>query len=115
MLKRALQTVVVACLAIVIPTIASAENGAKRVEVHYSDLKLTNDADIATLYSRLRRAAHQVCDESDILSIAKMQRAQACVEQALDRAIADVNVEALSELHAQNSPTRFSRELSAAR
>jgi UrcA family protein len=108
MLKKVMQSLAITgAITIAIPTIAAAaDNDVKRVEVHYADLRLDRDADVATLYSRLKRAADAVCGEPDVLSLAKIRNSQACIEQALDRAVADVNAMALTELHAR--PSRLS-------
>jgi UrcA family protein len=114
MLKQSIRTLA-AALAVALPLAASAaDSGSRQVAVHYSDLKLNQAADVAKLYSRLKHAASTVCEEYDARSLAKLAQSRICTERALDRAVADVNVAALSQLHAQ-STLRGPRELRAAR
>jgi UrcA family protein len=70
----------------------------KRV-VHFADLDLSRIEDVATLYARLRLAAHVVCRplDSRILLVDDEQRA--CMDKAIADAVAGVNRPLLSRYH----------------
>jgi UrcA family protein len=64
--------------------------------VAFGDLDLNRDSGVATLYSRIRSAATEVCDPLDALGV-KLSRARFdCRENAIARAVADVNSPALT-------------------
>jgi UrcA family protein len=69
--------------------------------VNYSDLDLTRKAGAASLYSRIKSAARAVCDPigGDVFQ-QSYSRMHGCVEQAIARAVADVNAPALTSYHA---------------
>jgi UrcA family protein len=59
--------------------------------VKFGDLDLNRESGVATLYSRIRSAAREVCEPMDVV-IAKLARARFdCSQHALAKAIADVN------------------------
>ena len=63
--------------------------------VRYADLDLTHPAGAATLYSRLRVAARDVCDPVNPRDRSSVN----CAETALARAVADVNAPALTDYY----------------
>jgi UrcA family protein len=63
---------------------------ARRV-VKFADLDLTRGAGVAELYSRIRSAARDVCEPPIASDRESTILARACVAQAIERAIADVN------------------------
>ena len=66
--------------------------------VHYSRSDLATEQGAATLYARLDSTARAVCGaKSRVLS--ELAQWQQCHDQALDRAVADVNDTRLSALH----------------
>lgn len=118
MFRQSIQTIIAITALVAAGTSVAASpasDTARQVSVYYGDLKLDDNASVAKLYSRLIRAARSVCDDPDVLSLPRMRRARECIEQALDRAVADINVATLSALHVQSNPSRFTRQLSAAR
>ncbi|MBV9913395.1 MAG: UrcA family protein [Sinobacteraceae bacterium] len=58
--------------------------------IGFSDLDLTRDEGAATLYSRLRVAASEVCPAALIVDV------NCCTAHALSRAVADVNAPKLT-------------------
>jgi UrcA family protein len=68
--------------------------------VKYGDLDVTRSPGAATLYSRIRHAAQQVCEPA---SSAEARYAvllsRHCMEQSIARAVADVNAPALTSYH----------------
>jgi UrcA family protein len=74
-------------------------------KVKYRDLDLTRSADAAALYARIRSAAKEVCQPSFTTyawdSVVKEHR---CMDQAITRAIADVNAPLLTSYHQGKQP-----------
>lgn len=102
-----LVTVVVTAMAI--PAIAGATpsiNEADRaaVRVSYADLNLSNEAGLATLYARLKSASSAVCGSRRSLieagSLHQLVENKRCYEGALSKAVARIDNDKLSELHA---------------
>jgi UrcA family protein len=73
------------------------------IRIPYSDLDLTSDAGITELYARVRRAARQVCRTQTTGSRVD-ERYPACMRQTVDRAVAQLGVAALAELHHELVP-----------
>jgi UrcA family protein len=64
--------------------------------VAYGDLDLSRDVAVATLYSRINSAAHEVCEPADPV-LTKLQRLRFdCRQLAVARAVSDVNSPALT-------------------
>ena len=63
--------------------------------VRYADLDLTRPAGAATLYSRLRAAARDVCDPVN----PRDRTSGNCAEAAMARAVADVNAPVLTDYY----------------
>jgi UrcA family protein len=72
--------------------------------VKYGDLDLSRSTGAATLYSRIRNAANEVCEPA-ISSGARelMLLTLHCKEQSIARAVADVNVPALTSYYASKT------------
>lgn len=72
---------------------------ASRV-VRYADLNLGSSSGVATLYVRIRRAAEQVCREQQgVNQLLLPPEITVCTRDSVDRAITQVNLPALSEMH----------------
>lgn len=68
--------------------------------IHYSDLNLTTSTGVAALYKRIERAASEVCQLPHGTKLLRIQtEIKACRADSVDRAIAQVNLPALSALH----------------
>ena len=68
--------------------------------VRYADLKLDSRDGVATLYQRIRRAADHVCREQrGVHQLLLQPEIMVCTRDSVDRAIAQVNLPALSEMH----------------
>jgi UrcA family protein len=106
--------VVGAALAIAAATLianiaAAKEPGAASAMVNYSDLDLTQSADTARLYARLKYASQKVCSSYDT-RVLRMQRLhEACYDTALNDAVARVNDAKLSSLHAAEPRIKLAR------
>lgn len=93
-------------VALGMPTISTAAltNGLEdyNVKITYTDLDLSRDAGIISLYSRLKNAARKACGPSSLLeagSVRRLTQNKACQDDFLSRAIAQIDNSKLSELH----------------
>jgi len=64
--------------------------------VEFGDLDLNRDVGVAALYARIKSAAREVCEPLDAWSLRLLRQRFDCREDALGRAVADVNSPALS-------------------
>ena len=71
--------------------------------VHFSDLNLSSDAGIRTLYQRIRGAAQRVCGDADRSLRLEQPNYQTCVRKAVDDAVSQVNKPALTAMHRSGS------------
>lgn len=67
--------------------------------VNFADLDLNNSRGVATLYKRIKSAADQVCEPADSVSFDTLTRLRRCKQQAIVKAVEDVNSPALTSLH----------------
>ena len=67
--------------------------------VKFGDLDLNSPQDVATLYSRIKAAANQVCEPADSRSVETFVRLRHCKEQAIGQAVADVKSSQLMSFH----------------
>ncbi len=67
--------------------------------VNYADLNLTQAEDAQTLYTRLRRTAESVCDDTSRKSLREMNEARECKEFALDQAVREIGNATVSSIH----------------
>jgi UrcA family protein len=63
--------------------------------VKFQDLNVASPAGVAALYGRIHRAAQHVCPVPD-RQLANVQRANTCVAQAEARAVAQLDIAALT-------------------
>jgi UrcA family protein len=85
-------------------TVPAAHAGAPAkvttsVRIPYADLDLTTDEGMAVLYARVRRAAKAVCGAPGVTGSRLDERHDACLRAATDRAISQLGVPGLAELH----------------
>jgi UrcA family protein len=68
--------------------------------VRFADLDITRSAGAATLYARITTAARAVCEPSlSSQELGFSSQTRQCQEQAIERAITDVNAPALTSYH----------------
>ncbi|MBS0395111.1 MAG: UrcA family protein [Proteobacteria bacterium] len=79
------------------------------VHVSYAELDLAKDAGVERLYTRLRHAADDVCGHVDGRDLAIGAAHDACVREALDRAVDDVHSARLSARHYGTHSVQFAR------
>jgi UrcA family protein len=82
-----------------VATAGGSDNEPPKRVVHFADLDLSRNAGIAALYTRLRFAAREVCEPSELRALQSISARDRCVTQAIARAVADVNVPMLTSYH----------------
>lgn len=80
----------------------TADEPAKRT-VHFADLNLAQAAGAAVLYQRIRAAARDVCAPVIVSDLAALPGAHACIDQAIARAVTDVNAPMLTSYYQQQT------------
>jgi UrcA family protein len=88
-------------------TAAERGDDVPRRVVSFADLDVTRSSGAAVLYSRIHSAARTVC-EPGIVSFPQMWMVSTrrCVDEAITRAVADVNAPALTSYYlAKTKPT----------
>ena len=100
-LGGALNMLLIGVLAISLNTARAAERVAAppSYKVHYADLDLTTRAGAEALYWRLKWAADDVC--ADSLGLQSLAVVNRCVEEAVGRAVAQINSPLLMGYYAE--------------
>jgi UrcA family protein len=78
----------------------AAKAGPRKVTVEYADLNLSNPQGVEQLYSRINAAAGQVCADPGSKSLGNWLQTRICTRQSIERAVAAVDLPALTALHA---------------
>lgn len=73
---------------------------APALTVRYADLNLSTEQGSLVLYGRIVAAARQVCAVDDIRELQLFKAAKACREEAIARAVRDVNSPMLASVYA---------------
>jgi UrcA family protein len=95
-------TVLAACAAIGAVGSAHAANAdARALTVRYSDLNLSTEQGSLVLYGRIVDAARQVCELPNIRDLQAVALSRACREQAIAKAVRDVNSPMLASVYAE--------------
>jgi UrcA family protein len=84
---------------------AASTDELPRQVVSYADLDLSRPAGAATLYARIRSAAHAVCEPQMTTDLWTYTYSQRCTRDAIARAVADVNAPLLVTLHRTQTPS----------
>jgi UrcA family protein len=79
--------------------------------VKVGDLDLSQKSGVATLYSRIRSAAREVCEPLDEVSIKLLRERFDCRQDAVARAVADVNSPALTNYYLGKSKRLASNQV----
>ena len=86
-----------------ISSVAMATSSARvqaSVKVRFADLDLNSAADVSTLYRRIKRASYQVCEIPRTgRDMAAAREARNCRTDSVARAVQQVGVPALIEMH----------------
>ncbi len=80
---------------------AAEPQQALSIKVAYGDLNLDSVDGAKALYARLRGAAAAVCRPLEDRDLARQQARQTCFNDAVARAVAEVNKTAVTALHHQ--------------
>jgi UrcA family protein len=100
----ALLGVLLSPLSTLAASVALEEAPASRV-VKYGDLDLSRDAGVAALYSRIRSAAREVCEPMDAVIMKMLRVRYDCRQEAVARAVDDVNSPALTSYYLTKTKT----------
>lgn len=85
---------------------APASDEVPRVIVRYGDLNLANEQGLKILYRRITVAAEAVCPRLTDRNLRFRSVVQECREQAIARAINDVNIPQLAALQRQRQRSK---------
>ena len=77
---------------------AAAPDGVRQETVKFGDLDLTRPAGVQELYRRIEHAARDVCDPYVPGRHAVSMSYRDCMDQAIGRAVADVDVPLLTAM-----------------
>lgn len=78
---------------------ARADSDIPSKVVRYAQTELSSPAGVGRIYSRLNRAAKQVCSNYDLIDLAHHQIFNRCVAESLARAVGQVHDERLTLYH----------------
>jgi UrcA family protein len=81
---------------------ATPADEVPKVVVSYSDLDLSTTEGARTLYTRISRAAQQVCPFQDAFEPARVVKNHACREAAIERAVSAVNSTQLAAVRTEH-------------
>jgi UrcA family protein len=102
MKTSSLMTALAGCAALAagagLASAATPDTDVPTTKVRYSDLDLTTDSGMHTLYQRLSAAAARVCPAPSSRDLAAFSAAQACRTQAVERAVHSISESRLVEL-----------------
>jgi UrcA family protein len=101
-MKNAIPCVLLAVLAVSLSAIAAAAQFADQAPsqiVRFADLDISSSEGVTMLYRRIRSAARTVCEPVDARTLeAKIPR-HGCEDQAVERAVAQVNAVSLDRYY----------------
>ena len=95
-------TVLAACTALgAVGSAHAATAGSPAITVRYSDLNLSTEQGSLALYGRIVAAAREVCIVEGISDLTAVVAAKRCREQAIARAVRDVDSPMLAAVYAE--------------
>lgn len=77
------------------------QDDVRTATVRYDDVGVDRAAGAATLYRRIRNAAHEVCGNHAGRGAQLSARFEQCVDEAIERSVAQVDRTALTAHHAR--------------
>jgi UrcA family protein len=80
---------------------AAPTDDAYSVTVQFADLDLDRKAGVAKLYTRIKGAAHRVCDQQANEQLVAKQTYRVCMQRAVSTAVARIDRPMLTEYFAQ--------------
>jgi UrcA family protein len=82
---------------------ATPDNDVPSIVIHYTNQTLATDRGVQQLYAQIVRAARQVCPDASIRDLGALASVKQCRQQAVARAIHQVDSPELASLHAASS------------
>ena len=82
---------------------ATRDSDVPTIVVKFSELSLSTDAGVNALYHRILYAARQVCPNVSIRDLAGYQQVEQCRDQAVARAIRQIDNSQLAALYASRA------------
>jgi UrcA family protein len=79
---------------------ARLDSDVPSIVVKYSNQSLATDEGVYTLYRRITYAAKKVCPDAPIRELIRQRQAEQCRDQAVSRAIRQIDNPRLAALHA---------------
>jgi UrcA family protein len=86
---------------------STPDDGPKQSVVNFSDLDLSRPGDAHRLYSRIKYAARQVCDNNPSSELYLLKLYETCMAKAINDAVAQVQSVQVAAIH--QADMRFSR------
>jgi UrcA family protein len=81
--------------------------GVNKTVIRYTDLDLSQDADVRELYSRLQRGANEVCGQfRNARDLRTKRQYSACYQDTLGRAVDNVDHVAVTAMYAADDQIR---------
>jgi UrcA family protein len=71
-------------------------------KVDVSDIDMNSEAGVNTLYERMRDAAKSACSKDTRSDLGGLQYLSRCIEDAVDRAVTEINHPMLTQRHQNN-------------
>ncbi len=78
---------------------AHADEAIPHKAVSFKDLNLSSTEGAAVLYGRIKSAANEVCGNQDRFNLSRAHTIQICINEAVSRAVAQVNSPVLTSLY----------------
>jgi len=82
---------------------AALDSDVPSVVVKYSEQSLATDDGVYALYRRITSAAKKVCPDASTRDLSRLTKIEQCQEQAIARAIRQIDNSRLAALHAAHS------------
>jgi len=82
---------------------AGLDSDVPSVVVKYSERSLATDDGVYTLYRRITSAAKRVCPDASTKDLSRLTQVEQCRDQAVARAIRQIDNSRLAALHAARS------------
>jgi UrcA family protein len=78
---------------------AHADEALAHQVVRFKDLNLNSTEGVTVLYGRIKSAANEVCGKRDRLELARSHTIQVCIDEAVSRAVAQIDSPMLTGLY----------------
>jgi UrcA family protein len=82
-----------------VATAAQADESLPHKVVSFKDLNLSSTEGAGAAYRRIKSAANEVCGKGGKFNLSQSHAIQTCIDQAVSRAVAQVNSPTLTSLY----------------